>query len=68
MLTRENLQTVIINEGNAVYVKHQNIDHDLNVLYSETSHKRLVDNLINEIYASCENLGTSNSETTTENE
>lgn len=68
MLTRENLQTVIINEGNAVYVKHQNVDHDLNVLYSETSHKRLVDNLINEIYASCENLGASNSETTTENE
>ena len=62
------IQTVIINDGNAVYVEHRDVNNNFNVLYCEANHKELVDNLINEVYASFENLGVSQSEPPEENE
>lgn len=50
--------SIIINDGNAVYVAHKNIDHKLNILYSEDEHKDLVDNLIQEIYSTSESSET----------
>lgn len=47
-------ESVIVNNGNAVYVAHKNIFNKLNVLYSESSHKEIVDNFIDEIYATSE--------------
>ena len=68
LLLKDNKTSIIISAGNAVYVAHQDIDHNLNVLYCEAAHKELVDNLINEIYASSEKLGVAQSETPVENE
>lgn len=59
--------SIIINEGNAVYVEHQNTDNNFNILYSESNHKKLVDNLINVLYASCENSNSNLTESAAEN-
>ena len=58
LLVRGHLKTIIINDGNAVYVGHQNVNNNLNVLYSEANHKEIVDNLLNEIYTTCESSET----------
>ena len=68
LLVRGHLKTIIINDGNAVYVEHQNVHNNLNVLYQEANHKEIVDNLINEVYTSCESSETIEVQTTTPQE
>lgn len=60
--------SIILNQGNAVYVKHANVDNKCNVLYCEVYHKEIVDNILNEVYASCENKRKEDLETLAENE
>ena len=51
-------ESIVISEGNAVYVAHKNIDKKLNVLYCEDRHKKMVDEVIQEIYPNSESSET----------